>query len=93
MRSNGGEKVLCENFSDSESEEDGREEVYSCRRGAILRTGELELLAKPVTFSIVTQWQRFLFWKRQNAEMSEDTVGCAEEEMKLDASGKNIWLA
>ena len=33
------------------------------------------------------------FGSNQNAEESEDTIGCTEKEIELDVPGKNIWLA
>ena len=85
--------LICEDFSDSESEEEGGGEVYSYRGGAILQAGELESLAKAVTFSISNNGSDFCSRSNQNTEESKDTVGCAEEEMELDVPGKNMWLA
>ena len=54
--------LVCEDFSDSESKEEGGEEVYSYCGGAILQAGELESLTKAVTSSIGDN--RFLLWKQ-----------------------------
>ena len=67
--------------------------MYSYRGGHIIRAGELESLAKAVTFSIGVNGSDFCSGSDQNAEESKDTVGCAEEEMELDVPGKNTWLA
>ena len=60
-------------------------------RGAILQAGELQLLAKAVTFSTGDNNSDYCSGSDQNAKESEDTVGCDEKEMELDNPGK--WLA
>ena len=81
-----GIDLVCEDFPDSKSEEEG-EEMYSYRRGAIIQAGELGSLAKAVTFSISDNGSDFCSGRDQNAEESEDTIGCAEEDMELDVAG------
>ena len=61
--------------------------------GAILQAGELESLAKAVIYSIGDNGSDFCSGSDQNAEESEDTIGCAEEDMELDVPGKNIIMA
>ena len=52
--------LVCKDFSDSKREEEGGEEVYSYRGGAILQAGELESLTKAVTFLIGDNGSNFV---------------------------------
>ena len=68
--------LVCEDFSDSESEEEGGEVVYSYCGGASLQSGELESLVKAVNFSICDNGSDFCPGSDQHAEEREDTIGC-----------------
>ena len=67
--------------------------IATYRRGAILQAGEVESLAKAVTFSIGDNGSDFCSGSDQKAEESEDTVSCDEEEIELDVPEKNTCMA
>ena len=52
--------LVCKDFSENKREEEGGEEVYSYRRGAILQADELESLAKAGTFLIGDNGSNFV---------------------------------
>ncbi len=51
--------LVCDNFSDSKSEEEGGEEIYSYHGGTAIEASELNLLTKAVTSSQVEEVTSF----------------------------------
>ena len=85
--------LVCEDFSDSKSDESCGEECKAIAEVLFFRLVYLSLSLKLSLSPLVTMAAIFAFEATTMLKRAKITVGCTEKEMEFDIPGENIRLA
>jgi len=81
-------ELFCDDFSNSESEEEGGEEVYGYRSKAVIDPEELHSLSRTVSSTAFDDGSKDGDLNMATAQDSEDNDSSGCEEMEVDVPGK-----